>query len=275
MSYKDISGQLGDSVRAIQGSRISYITTHRQHIYQPLPPSPEGVFEAYDKNSKSVNPHRSLLDAIATMLGFALPPIGSASSPGQVASNASASATMISSSPMDVDSVGTPLNSSETKCSAQPNQPKSESAVGIKQDAANTEDKKPSIIPLQAKSEPATVPAAADVLNLEESEDVKPSAVPVPDKANSKPSTSVPPVEIISLDDDDEGDEDSAENKENMAVDAMASRLKNEKQPSTALASSTKTTQAKKANTWLDDSDDDSIPEVVAFKSTTKKRGGK
>lgn len=267
MSFKDISGQLGDSVRAIQAARLSYVASHKQHIYQPLPPSPAGVFESMEKDTtRSANAHGSLLDAIASMLGYAVKPLAPTSTPRK--------STCGTTLPMQVEILGTPLgrgSSGLSRASAQPDQSTSDAAppfVESKPDD-NTSDSKASILPPQTKSEPSvgTVPSG------EERTDVKPPSIAMPDRAASEPTMAMPDratsepnrgasIQVINLDSDD--DEDSiAENKENNK-DALKSSVKAE----TTTAGAPK---QKKAKSWLDDdSDDDSIPEVVELKKGQK-----
>lgn len=238
MSYRDISGQLGDSVRAIQMQRVAHVTTNRLHICQPLPPSPEGIFDSMEHSKRSTNSPVSMLDAIANMLGFVPPPPTTPSNGDSAAQ------------PMQVDSNS---NATQQSTAVKPDPANSD---GVSDGSAGnpTGDSKPSVIPLQAKSESTTAAPMDGVVNLSEAADLKPPVMPMPNQATSDPTSGSATVEVIDLDDDD-GDSE-VENKENTVANANKSQVKAEK-------SVAKRAEAK---SWLDeDSDDDSICHAVSF----------
>ena len=74
MSFRDIGGTLGASIRAVREARMDHIQQSKENIVTPLPPlSPlglEGLISAANTSMQD----STMLEAIATMLGFVLPP---------------------------------------------------------------------------------------------------------------------------------------------------------------------------------------------------------
>ena len=72
LSFSDVSGKLGDAVRASKNSRISHIMSSPKHMVEALPPSDENLLES--PSGSQLGQFSSITDAIASMLGYELPP---------------------------------------------------------------------------------------------------------------------------------------------------------------------------------------------------------
>lgn len=235
MSFKDISGELGNSVRAIRDQRMVFVTSNNQRIYEPLPPSPQGLLEAADRavtQSKFAN----LLEAIASMLGYSVPPRAAANPTARANPGATDESPPI---PMEIDTGG------DSKPAAPSDQVKP--AEEDKKDS-----KLPVVVPLQTMSEANS--GSVDLIDLEDSDS---------DFEDSKPAA----VSPTSLTKSSNNEPDQAKSGQ------VASLIKPEQVPSKlSPASASSTKQAH----WLDDdSDDDSVLDAAIMKKSSKKKGGK
>ena len=71
LSYADASGQLGCAISSARSERIRHVMSSQKHINDPLPVSGTNLLES-SKDGPRLNAS-SLVDAIASSLGFALP----------------------------------------------------------------------------------------------------------------------------------------------------------------------------------------------------------
>jgi hypothetical protein len=73
MTFRDIGGTLGASIRAVREARMDHIQQSKDNIVSPLPPSSPFMFDGLMPAGNSSMQISSMLETIATMLGYVLP----------------------------------------------------------------------------------------------------------------------------------------------------------------------------------------------------------